>query len=393
MTEPKRVASIDVLRGVALVGILVMNIQSFAMPHTAYLNPTAFGSLDGLEGVAWSLGRLFFDFKFISLFSTLFGASLVLAGTASNPRRRLLWLVGFGLLHGYLVWYGDILFTYGVVGLAVLPALSWTVRRQVTVGLALLVVSSLIAAFGFAFFDTVPAFILDDVRAHYEPSSVGAEVQAFRSGWLEQFAVRAPITFGNHVSGTLLESGWRAAGCMLLGMAAVRSRVFEGAVPAWPWVRLTLGPGLVVSGVGLWLQWSSGFGLRTWFLAQALHELGSIGVAAGLGLGIITLARRFDGALATQAIARLGRVAFSAYLMHSVVGTLVFGGHGLGQFGTWSRVALLLAPFVLWVVQLALAWWWTTRFTVGPLEALWRGLSRGTFSLGRVDPVAARAAT
>jgi uncharacterized protein len=263
----------------------------------------------------------------------------------------------------------------------------------VTVGLALLVVSSLIAAFGFAFFDTVPAFILDDVRAHYEPSSVGAEVQAFRSGWLEQFAVRAPITFGNHVSGTLLESGWRAAGCMLLGMAAVRSRVFEGAVPAWPWVRLTLGPGLVVSGVGLWLQWSSGFGLRTWFLAQALHELGSIGVAAGLGLGIITLARRFDGALATQAIARLGRVAFSAYLMHSVVGTLVFGGHGLGQFGTWSRVALLLAPFVLWVVQLALAWWWTTRFTVGPLEALWRGLSRGTFSLGRVDPVAARAAT
>ncbi len=196
MTEPKRVASIDVLRGVALVGILVMNIQSFAMPHTAYLNPTAFGSLDGLEGVAWSLGRLFFDFKFISLFSTLFGASLVLAGTASNPRRRLLWLVGFGLLHGYLVWYGDILFTYGVVGLAVLPALTWTVRRQVTVGLALLVVSSLIAAFGFTCFDTVPAFILDDVRAHYEPASVAAEVQAFRSGWLEQFAVRARRRLG-----------------------------------------------------------------------------------------------------------------------------------------------------------------------------------------------------
>jgi uncharacterized protein len=386
MTEPRRVASIDVLRGVALLGILVMNIQSFAMPHTAYLNPTAWGSLEGVEGVAWSIGRLFFDFKFISLFSTLFGASLVLAGESSNPRRRLAWLIGFGLLHGYLVWYGDILFTYGVVGLVVLPALGWSVRRQVTVGVALLVVSSLIALTGFVFFDSLPAFVLDDVRAHYDASSAAAEAQSFRSGWLSQLAVRAPITFGNHVTGTLLESGWRAAGCMLLGMAAVRSRVFEGAIAFWPWAPLALTVGLGVSGAGLWVQWSTGFALRDWFLAQSLHELGSIGVAGGLGLSVITLARRFEGALATQAIARLGRVAFSAYLMHSVVGTLVFGGHGLGQFGTWSRTALLLAPFGFWTLQLALAWWWTSRFSVGPLEAVWRGLVKGTFSLGRLPP-------
>ncbi|MCA2979995.1 MAG: DUF418 domain-containing protein, partial [Myxococcaceae bacterium] len=102
MTDTRRVASIDVLRGVALLGILVMNIQSFAMPHAAYLNPRAWGSLEGAEGVAWALGRLLFDFKFITLFSTLFGASLVLAGEASSPRRRLSWLVAFGLLHGYL---------------------------------------------------------------------------------------------------------------------------------------------------------------------------------------------------------------------------------------------------------------------------------------------------
>ncbi|MDX2011165.1 MAG: DUF418 domain-containing protein [Myxococcaceae bacterium] len=388
MTEPRRVASIDVLRGVALVGILVMNIQSFAMPHTAYLNPTAWGSLEGSEGVAWSIGRLFFDFKFISLFSTLFGASLVLAGEASHPRRRLGWLVVFGLIHGYLVWYGDVLFTYGLVGLVALPALRWSVRRQVTLGLSLLLVSSLIALVGFVWFDALPPFLIDDVRAHYDATSAAAEAQAFQSDWLTQLSVRAPITFGNHVTGTLLESGWRAAGCMLLGMAAVRARVFEGSVPAWPWVPVTLGSGLVVSGAGLWVQWSSQFAVRDWFLAQSLHELGSIGVAAGLGLSIITLARRFDGSLVTQAIARLGRVAFTAYLMHSVVGTLVFGGHGLGLFGTWSRLALLLAPFAFWTLQLLLAWWWTSRYSTGPLEALWRGLTRGTFSLGRVTPAA-----
>jgi uncharacterized protein len=386
MTETKRVAAIDVLRGVALVGILVMNIQSFALPHAAYFNPRAWGSLEGLDGIAWSMGRLFFDFKFLSLFSTLFGASLVLAGEASNPRRRLSWLMVFGLLHGYLVWYGDVLFTYGVVGLAVLPALRWPARRQVGVGLGLLVVSSLLALACAAWFDALPAFFLEDLRAHYEAASAAAEAEAFRGGWLAQLEVRAPITFDNHVFGTLLESGWRVSGCMLLGMAAVQRRVFEGAVPAWPWLPVTLGAGLVVSGVGLELQWATHFALRDWLLAQAIHELGSIGVAAGLGLSCITLARRFDGAWITEATARLGRVAFTAYLMQSVVGTFVFGGHGLRQFGTWSRLTLLLAPFAFWAVQLGLAWWWTSRFRVGPLEALWRGLSRGTFSLGRDAP-------
>jgi uncharacterized protein len=384
MTEAKRVAAIDVLRGVALVGILVMNIQSFALPHAAYFNPRAWGSLRGLDGIAWSIGRLFFDFKFLSLFSTLFGASLALAGDASNPKRRLGWLMVFGLLHGYLVWYGDVLFTYSVVGLAVLPALRWSARRQVTVGLGLLLVSSLLALACAVWFDALPAFFLEDLRAHYEAASAPAEAEAFRGGWLAQLEVRAPITLDNHVFGTLLESGWRVSGCMLLGMAAVRRRVFEGAVPVWPWLPVTLGAGLIVSGVGLGLQWATNFDLRDWLIAQAIHELGSIGVAAGLGLSFVTLARRFDGAWVTRAIGRLGRVAFTAYLMQSLVGTFVFGGHGLGQFGTWSRFTLLLASFAFWALQLALAWWWTNRFEVGPLEALWRGLSRGTFSLGRV---------
>jgi uncharacterized protein len=179
---------------------------------------------------------------------------------------------------------------------------------------------------------------------------------------------------------------------MLLGMAAVRARVFEGAVPAAPFIAATLGPGLLLSGAGLWLQWTTDFAFRPWLLAQGLHELGALGVASGLGLGVVTLARRFEGALVTRAIARLGSVAFSAYLMHSVVGTFVFGGHGLGQFGLWSRVALLVAPLAVWSLQLVLAWWWTSRYAVGPLEALWRGLARGTFSLRQArrspEPVA-----
>ena len=385
MNHPHRVVSVDVLRGVSLLGILVMNIQSFAMPHAAYLNPSVFGSLEGLDGVAWSLGRLFFDFKFISLFSTLFGASLVLAGDATNQRRRLGWLVAIGLLHGWLVWYGDVLFTYGVVGLVLLPARQWPLRRLVAVGVTLLVASPLLVAAGWLFFDSLPVLLLDDVRAHYDASSVASELEVFRSGWWAQLPTRASIAFDNQVTGTLLESGWRAAGCMLLGMATVRSGAFEGRLRApRVWTSLFV-LGLVFSAAALWLQWSSGFELRTWFLAQALHELGSIGVAVGIGASVVWLALRFPASFPTVAIGRLGKVAFTAYLMHSVVGTLVFGGHGLGLFGTWSRTALFVTPFAVWLVQLGLAWWWTSRFTTGPLEALWRGLSKGTFTLGRVE--------
>ncbi|MBM4780574.1 MAG: DUF418 domain-containing protein [Archangiaceae bacterium] len=386
----RRVASIDVLRGVALLGILVMNIQAFALPHAAYMNPSAYGSLAGLDGLAWSLSRLLFDFKFISLFSTLFGASLVLAGEASNPKRRLAWLMVFGCLHGYLVWFGDVLFAYGVTGLVLLGvgAKRWTVRRQVTLGFALLLVSPLVAALGGVLLDHLPAALVADVHLHYDASTTQAELVAFRSGWLAQLPFRAAISFDQQTTSLVLETGWRAAGCMLLGMAAVRARVFEKDSPIawWPWAPLALGFGLLVSGAGLWLQWASNFDFRTWLYAQSLHELGSMGVAAGIGLSVLAWAHRSAGSIVVQAVGRLGRVAFSAYLMHSIVGTLVFYGHGLNQFGTWSRTALFVAPFVFWSLQLVMAWWWTNRFRVGPLEALWRGLSRGDFSLGRVTP-------
>ena len=242
---------------------------------------------------------------------------------------------------------------------------------------------SLVAAAAALFFDALPSALIADLHTHYDASTAAAELEIFRSGWLAQLPLRAAITFDSQTVGLVFETGWRAAGCMLFGMAAVKAKVFEGALAFSPWGLVALVVGLAVSGAGLWLQWSSDFDFRTWFWAQSLHELGSIGVAGGLGLGVVSLANRFPTALAAQAIGRLGRVAFTAYLMHSIVGTLVFYGHGLGQFGTWSRVALFLVPFGFWGFQLVLAWWWTRRFQVGPLEAVWRGLSRGDFSLGR----------
>lgn len=383
----------DVLRGACLLGILVMNIQSFAMPHAAYLNPTLFGSLHGAEGVAWVVGRVLFDFKFLSLFSMLFGASLVLGGQETRPVRRLLWLLVFGLLHAYLVWYGDILFTYAVVGLLLLGATKWSVRRQLGLGLTLLLLSPALVALTGAFVHALPAWFTESINKHLDARSVAAEVAAYRGSWLSQTPIRAALSFESQTSGLVLETGFRAAGCMLLGMAATKKRVFDGAVPSWPWVPLSFVSGLLITGAGVWLAWSQNFQIRPWLFAQALHELGSIPLCIGIGLSVIALANRYPQAFVVLKVAALGRMAFTAYLMHSIVGTWVFGGHGLGLFGTWSRTALLLAPIAVWLVQISLAHLWTLRFRLGPLEALWRGLSRGEFSLGRARPAATTAGT
>ena len=116
VAETARIDAIDVLRGFALLGILVMNIQAFAMPQAAYFNPTAYGDLEGANLRVWLAGRMFFDQKFMTLFSMLFGAGIVLMAGRAEARgdagrvhyRRMGWLLVIGLLHAHLLWHGDI---------------------------------------------------------------------------------------------------------------------------------------------------------------------------------------------------------------------------------------------------------------------------------------------
>lgn len=382
MNQRSRITTLDALRGFCLLGILVMNIQTFAMPFAAFLNPTVFGSLDGADGLAWLFGRLLFDCKFLNLFAMLFGASLVLGGDDTRPRRRLAWLVIFGLLHAYGIWYGDILFTYGVVGMLVVGARAWPPGRQLRLGLAFVSVGPAIAMVTGLAFEHLPPSVLGALREHLDDArSVPAELTAFRSDWLTQLPVRAKLAFAGQTFMLVLETGWRAAGCMLLGMAGVQYGLFEKVATSPRTVLLPWVIGLAATSAGLAVQIAGGFAPRAWLFAQALHEVGAVPLAIAIGGTVVGLAHRFAGAAPTRALTSLGRVAFTAYLMQSVIGTLVFGGHGFGAFGTWSRSTLLLAAFVFWGLQVLLASLWSKHYGRGPLEALWRGLTRNDFSL------------
>jgi uncharacterized protein len=381
-----RVVAIDLLRGFALLGILIMNVQAFAMPVAAYFSPLAFGSFEGLNRVAWLMTRLFFDVKFLSVFSVLFGASLVLAGDGDRAMRRLGWLIVFGLIHGYTLFFGDILFTYGAVGLVVLRARDWPIARQTRWGFALAASGAAVhAALGFAF-PQLPAWLQAEIGRTVSSEDVEKHLAVFRAGWFDQLRTRASLSFENHILGTLLESGWQSAGCMLLGMAAARARFFEGHTR---WHRhgvVAFVLGLTVTGAGVAVGLEGSFAPRAWLFSQALHLGGCVGVAFGWVTAVMALARAPSAAMFTAPIARLGRVAFSAYILQSIAGQLVFGGQGLGLYGSWDRALLLVAPVLFWLVQIALAVWWTSRFRFGPLEALWRGLYRGDYALGVADP-------
>ena len=151
VADNARIDAIDVLRGFALLGILVMNIQSFAMPQAAYFNPTAYGDLEGANLYVWLAGRMFADQKFMTVFSMLFGAGIVLMAGRAEARggsvgrahyRRMGWLAVIGLLHAHLLWYGDILFTYAVCGMVLYPLRHLSPGRLLALGTTLLAVGS-----------------------------------------------------------------------------------------------------------------------------------------------------------------------------------------------------------------------------------------------------------
>ena len=126
----ERIQSLDIIRGIAILGILIMNIQSFSMPGSAYSNPMAFGDLNGINKWVWIVSHLFADMKFMNIFSILFGAGIILVTSKSEIKtgksaslhyKRTFWLLILGLLHAHLIWYGDILVTYALCAFILFP--------------------------------------------------------------------------------------------------------------------------------------------------------------------------------------------------------------------------------------------------------------------------------
>ena len=234
-----RIVSLDVLRGFAVLGILVMNIQSFAMPLAAYTNPAAYGDLTGANLFTWIASHLLVDQKFMTLFSLLFGAGICLFSERAEARggrsaglhyRRTFWLLVIGLAHAYLLWSGDVLVTYAVCG-----SLVFLLRRRspgalLAVGLVVFSVPSVMSLGLGLIAPALPEAETADIAAAWAPAAaeIEAQLRAYRGGWLAQQGQRVPDTLMLQTT-VLPFAVWKAAGVMLLGMALYRWRILDAA--------------------------------------------------------------------------------------------------------------------------------------------------------------------
>ena len=240
VAEKERIVNIDVLRGFALLGILPMNIQYFSMIGAAYLNPTAYGDLHGANYLVWLLSHVLADEKFMTIFSMLFGAGILLmtshiesAGkrSAALHYRRMGWLILFGVAHAYLLWSGDILFTYGMCGLVVYPFRKSRARTLLVAGLLTIAVASVVlTSYGAWSHHWSPAQLQEARQDLWTPTSamVAKELAAYRGNWTAQMSFRVPDSVQMETLFFLAFAFWRAAGLMLIGMGLFKRELSAG---------------------------------------------------------------------------------------------------------------------------------------------------------------------
>ena len=380
----ERITSLDALRGFALLGILVINIRVFSMPEQTLLNPNVYGDFTGLNYWTWFLGHVFARSKFITVFSALFGAGVLLFIESKEEKgqdavrlhlRRTAVLIAIGLLHAYLLWYGDILVTYGLTGIFLLFVRDLDARR--------------LAGLAGIFLLFVPAIELfaavsiggEAIAAQWAPAeaAIRQEVATYRGGWLGQMSHRVGSSFQRQTTGFIGQSFWRVGGVMLLGMALYKRGVLTGERSTAFYRRLVaggaVGVAIVVAGVA-YIEandWSAGAALY-W---RQFNYVGSLLVAGGY-VGLVTLfVRRRGEGLVTRALAAVGRTAFTNYLLQTVIATTIFYGHGLGLFGSVSRVEAMGIVVAIWAVQVPLSMLWLRHFRFGPVEWVWRTLTYG----------------
>lgn len=382
-----RIASIDVLRGVAVLGILVMNIQSFAMPEIAYVNPYAFGSLEGANGVVYAVSHVLASGKFISIFSMLFGVGIALQAmrglTASRHYRRMAVLAGFGIVHAYVFWHGDILFTYAVVGSLAYLLRGLTPRWLfVCAGGAYLFGLVLNAALYGLIQLAMALGEADAVRAEFAPPAemLADEVRAFQGSWLDQMPYRASAALMLQTFFLAIWSLPVVSALMLFGMGLAKLRFFD----AWPrsrWAMIAL-VGCLLGWTIAALQlvgdaWSGHDPLLTAGAWPIVNLLAMPLVALGYAAAACWIVATFGASRLLWPLAAVGRTALSCYLLTTLICTTLFYGHGLGWFGEVDRVGQLGVTVCVWTVLLTVAPLWLRFGQQGPMEWLWRRLAYG----------------
>lgn len=397
-SRKERIIAIDALRGFALLGILLMNIQSFANVDAGYFNPTVVGNTEGLNKIIWIIVHTIADQKFMTIFSILFGAGIVLFSEnlerkGINPTpvfyKRTAWLVVFGLIHAYILWQGDILVSYGLSAFIVYWLRKWSVKNLLIASLIMLSFMSFsLFAIGLSI-DSMTASEVQSMELDWQPSqaTIDKEISDFRGGWLKQMPHRSSSSFELQMG--IIIIFWRVGGLMILGMALFKMGILtakrsNGFYLTMVTIGLGLGFAMVLNGV--YIAFLNNWDMQyTEFLNHGWNYWGSVLVALGyIGL-IMLLIKNQNLTVITKTLAMVGKTAFSNYILQTLIGTFIFYGSGLGYFAKIDIVGQMIIVLFVWFFQLIVSHLWLKYFNYGLLEWIWRGLTYGKFPTLRTN--------
>ena len=365
-----RLFTLDVLRGAALLGILLMNIVNFGLPSAAYQNPDLWGGNDAPNLAAFAIHWIFFEGKMRGLFSAMFGAGMVIFMERAAARdnsvraadlycRRMLWLMAFGIVHSWLIWSGDILYSYALCGLLLFPLRNLSPKALfITGGAALLAWQVFISANGFLLLSTRNAAVAaraEEAAGH----TLTKEQQEARKAW------DLPL-YGDV---------W---GMMLIGMGLYKLGVLQGTRSRLFYLRMALigyGIGVPLNAFTTYAMISSHYEIITIYMANMPHQLGRASVALGHAAVLLLLAREIRWRWLTSPLAAVGQTALSNYIATSIICALIFFTPGLGLIGQLQRYQLYFVVAGVWIFNLAWSPWWLRRYFFGPLEWCWRSLT------------------
>jgi uncharacterized protein len=410
--KQERIYSLDILRGFVVLGILLMNIVGFGL-WGAYRDPTVAGGATGLNLYVWETTTMFFEGTMRALFSLLFGVGMFILTERLEKKggginvadiyfRRTLWLIFFGLVHAYLLlWGGEILFSYGIMGLLIFSFRKLAAKKLAAIAIFLIICGNI-----WDYADhrsniklvqnasTAKQYItqgkpltkeLKDAQTEwdkkqYERSTefLNDKVDHMRKGYFQIVGFLAPLNKESDMHDSYRWDLWDIFSMMLLGIALFKWNVIT-AKRSYKFYSLMV---LIGYTIGLSINYyelqtilDSKFSFLGFSQSTLTYYWGRLFTAMG-HVGLIMIFCKLQIIPWFKAsIASVGKMALTNYLMHSIICMIVFTGVGLGLFGRLQRYELYYVVFSIWIFQLILSPIWLTYFRFGPVEWLWRSLT------------------
>lgn len=372
----QRYLALDFIRGLAILGILLLNIVGFGLPAAAYLNPAWQGTVSASDAWTWAILDGLAQLKFLTLFALLFGAGLQLQLPRGSRwlTSRLTWLVLFGFIHAVFFWEGDILLDYGIIGL-----IAWRMIRDVPSTRSLFQTGVLLYLVGCG------VLLIFGLISSPRPGDgwlPGAAALEYERYWKLVGGEEAIQNRLNHLSSGLMalasQYGWQLAGLMMMGAALMRSGWLKGEFTPRHYRRsavLLLLVGWLIAVPGSVAQWLLGWEFRwSGFFLQAPRDLASPFLSLGYAALCFAWWPQISRWRISYAIQCVGRMALSNYLLQTLICTTLF--YRFSLFMHFDRLSLLAFVPCVWLINLLFSVFWLRYFPQGPMEWIWRRLTQ-----------------